>query len=181
MNNEEYNVYAQKYNSALYAGLEALTLHRLQGNEFSRTRPKTSMRLNIDEWNTVTFKPEIALSPRGWKMGDKIRLEHRKAVVFAGAKATGCYLILNLKKDGSIAPKKWKRDKAKTKAAFEMIKDFLNKLADDPAKIISKNSTHCVLCGRKFTDPDSMARGIGPECMKLFDFLVDHFGGGTVN
>ena len=32
MNNEEYNVYAQKYNSALYAGLEALTLHRLQGN-----------------------------------------------------------------------------------------------------------------------------------------------------
>lgn len=181
MKDDQFSVYGHSFNPAIYEGLEALTLNRLQGNELSRSRPKTSMRLAIDDWNTLTLKPEILSSPQGWKMGGKIRLEHRKAVMLVGGpKATGCYVILNLKKDGSIAPRQWKKDKTKTKAAFELIKGFLNKLADDPGKVIAQNSTHCTLCGRKFTDPDSMAKGIGPECVKLFDFLVDHMSGGTV-
>lgn len=29
-----------------------------------------------------------------------------------------------------------------------------------------KGSEHCTICGRKLTDPDSIADGIGPECKK---------------
>lgn len=175
-----FDVYGHSVNPAVYSAFSALAMHRLEGNEFSKNRPKTSMRLNIDNWNTLTFKPEILSSPKGWKMGNKIRLEHRQAVVFSGVKATGCHTILNLKEDGQLWPRQWKSDMAKTMAAFDLIKNFLNELAEDPAKVVSQNSTHCALCGRKFTDPDSMARGIGPECRKLFDFFVNHMSGGKV-
>ncbi|MEP7247916.1 MAG: DUF6011 domain-containing protein [Gammaproteobacteria bacterium] len=46
---------------------------------------------------------------------------------------------------------------ARILAAFESLSTRQNPLA---------GLTWCVLCGRSLTDPDSLARGIGPECLE---------------
>lgn len=43
---------------------------------------------------------------------------------------------------------------------------------DDPAAAVAKSGTHCAFCGRGLVDPQSKARGIGPECFGHYgDFL----------
>lgn len=43
---------------------------------------------------------------------------------------------------------------------------------EDPPAAVAASGTHCSFCGRALTDPDSRARGIGPECFGHYgDFL----------
>jgi hypothetical protein len=51
--------------------------------------------------------------------------------------------------------------------AFDWILKRL--VADElPASLTIQHSGHCCRCGREITHPDSIARGIGPECAKHF-------------
>lgn len=48
---------------------------------------------------------------------------------------------------------------------------FLVRLADNPTETISaygKRSGYCACCNRKLTDPESLARGVGPVCASNF-------------
>jgi hypothetical protein len=43
---------------------------------------------------------------------------------------------------------------------------------ENPAAAVAASGTHCAFCGRALTDPQSRARGIGPECFGHYgDFL----------
>ena len=49
--------------------------------------------------------------------------------------------------------------------------DFLQELAADPetfAQQYGQETGECGMCGRTLTDPESIARGIGPICMERF-------------
>jgi hypothetical protein len=180
MNAREY-VHGHTYDPRLFQAFADIVTARIDGKEHAPKRPSTAMRFVIDDWNTLNIKPEIKSSPTGWIMGDHIRVELRNTVIFAGKKGNGRGIILKLLPDGTIKPRKWWRDADKTRAEMEMIKDYLGKLSTDPQSTISRNVTHCAICGRGFTDPESMARGIGPECSKFFNFLVQYAHGRIEN
>ena len=57
------------------------------------------------------------------------------------------------------------------KAALIAYIDFI---AADPLRHVPLlNAGHCGICGKALTDPESMAAGIGPECIKMFSLLVE--------
>ena len=55
----------------------------------------------------------------------------------------------------------------------ESVKDALAEFARDPGAVMARSSDHCCICGKALTDERSKARGIGPECMKFFNFLAE--------
>jgi hypothetical protein len=173
-------VYGHTFNQAIFEAFAQLATERLAGKEHNANKPKTAMRFEIDEWHTLTFKPQIVSSPTGWKMGSHIRLELRASLQVWGKKGNGCELILELQPDGFIRPRRWWKDYKRTKAAFEMVKTHLDMLSTDPGAAIGRNKSNCAICGRKLTDPESQARGVGPECKRMFEFLVRHMNGEIV-
>ncbi len=181
MSNTTRYVFGHRFKPEVFEAIKAVTVNKLRGKKYLNKRPKTAMRFLLDDNNSLTFKPEISSSPTGWKMGNKIRCELRKDITAMGVSGHGCYLILNLTSDGLIIPRRWKKDIDKTKEAFELVKDFLDKLATQPKKVIARNKNRCAICGRKFTDPESMARGIGPECVKMFEYFMQKVHGGNVS
>lgn len=50
-------------------------------------------------------------------------------------------------------------------------------LLDDPSGYFDlMRPDRCVLCGRVLTDPSSLARGVGPECVNALPWFKDVFG-----
>lgn len=170
-------VFGHKYDPEIFQAFAGLAIGKLAGKEHNANKPKTAMRFEIDEWHTLTFKPQIVSSPTGWKMGNRIRLELRTSLEVWGKKGNGCELILELHPDGFIIPRRWWKRYDRTKAAFEMVEGHLDMLSSDPGAAIGRNKSNCAICGRKLTDPESQARGVGPECKRMFDFLVRHMNG----
>lgn len=170
-------VFGHTASPAIFNAFAEMAKERLAGKEYTKQRPKTAMRFEINDWYILTFKPEILSSPTGWKIGNKIRLELRQSVKVWGVKGNGCVLILELNPDGSITPRRWKKDIEKTKEFFDVVKEYLDLFANNPELAISKNTFHCAICGKGFTDPESMARGVGPECVKGFNMLVNYING----
>jgi len=54
--------------------------------------------------------------------------------------------------------------------AFKALAWVMRQLSADvlPEGVAIHHSDHCCRCGRTITHPDSLARGIGPECIKHF-------------
>lgn len=167
------------FDQKVFQALAKVTREKLSGKEHNENKPKTAMRFEIDDWQALTFKPSILSSPSGWTMGDKIRLELRTSIIVQGKKGNGCDLILELNPDGTIRPRRWWKSLEKTQKAFEAVNHFLDLLAKSPEKAISSNKQRCAICGKKLTDPESQANGIGPECIKYFNFFVKYINGET--
>jgi hypothetical protein len=51
--------------------------------------------------------------------------------------------------------------------AAALVCDFLA----DPAKVLARSADNCCVCGRALTDPVSRGRGVGPECVRVYDYL----------
>jgi Family of unknown function (DUF6011) len=43
---------------------------------------------------------------------------------------------------------------------------ILEQFLADPGAVLGRSSTYCAVCGRRLTDGQSQARGIGPECIQ---------------
>jgi Family of unknown function (DUF6011) len=48
------------------------------------------------------------------------------------------------------------------------VKEFL----DDGKAVFARSHDHCSCCGKSLTDERSRSRGIGPECIKVLDWLL---------
>lgn len=140
-------------------------------------RPSTTLKVNADEWFFVVFKPTIQSLPTGWTVGNPIRAELRARGEFGGVPGNGCEIIAKLLPDGTIQPRRWRADVERTVAGFERLTDLLSMMATTPERAVSANNRNCSVCGRGLTDADSKARGIGPECTKLFNHLLDYIHG----
>lgn len=170
-------VFGHKYDPAIFEAFSEMATEKLAGKEHNANKPKTAMRFEIDDWHTLTFKPQILSSPTGWKMGNNIRLELRTSLEVQGKKGNGCELILELHPNGFIIPRRWWKTLERTRAAFEMVEGHLDMLSTDPGAAIGRNKSNCAICGRRLTDPESQARGVGPECKRMFEFLVRRMNG----
>lgn len=52
-------VFGHKYDPAIFEAFTEMAKEKLAGKEHNTQRPKTAMRFEIDDWHTLTFKPQI--------------------------------------------------------------------------------------------------------------------------
>ena len=63
----------------------------------------------------------------------------------------------------------WGREsESDTRLVVEVLAAFLA----DPASAFARHGGWCGICGRMLTDPRSLSRGIGPECMSALEFFA---------
>lgn len=151
--------HGHRYPDAAHAALMALTRTRLEGREHTEQRPAVALRLHGEAYR-VALRPGLESTPTGWRPSGVVRAE-----VFRvdGVEHTAV-VIAELDPDGAIRPRRWRRDPEVTAAAFAALVDALERFAADPRSALA-GGEHCAICGRALTDGDSIARGIGPECM----------------
>jgi hypothetical protein len=60
---------------------------------------------------------------------------------------------------------------------LELVVSLFQKLGNDAAGLFAElKPTTCVVCGRKLTDPESLGRGLGPECSRYVSLFADVLG-----
>jgi hypothetical protein len=57
--------------------------------------------------------------------------------------------------------------------AIKMFAELVEHFVWNPGDVFRRSSTHCCCCGKAFSDHLSMARGIGPDCIKWFQPWLD--------
>jgi hypothetical protein len=55
--------------------------------------------------------------------------------------------------------------------AAARLADGVMHFLDDPAEVFARSSDRCCICGKKLTDDQSRARGIGPDCLQHGEWL----------
>lgn len=85
--------------------------------------------------------------------------------VLSGPDNTTSYRYLGLIRDGAYRPNfaKTAADAPSQKAAYWLMSRVLTGI-DLPTGVEMRHSGRCGRCGRLLTDPESITRGLGPEC-----------------
>ena len=56
-------------------------------------------------------------------------------------------------------------NRSKLDAACDAFRTIAEEFIEDPRSVMARCSRQCCVCGRKLTEPESISRGIGPECV----------------
>lgn len=168
--NTEFSPHGHTFDPSLFVMLNGLAAARLEGKQHDKRRPPLALRVRNEGGDVLVLKPLLVSSPTGWKLTGSIDAELSVPVRVNELPAPARELRVALKEDGTIRPLRWWKDRERTRVAFETLLVMLGTLTADPEDLL-RHSTHCCVCGRALTDAESRARGVGPECSKLFDFL----------
>lgn len=142
----------------LYPLIHRITTHRLAGHELDRRRPSVLLRLVADDEFIVRIQPKLLSSPTGWELDARIPI---KLVKIDGGKT---HIAVNLHTQGHYLFARWKRDTDETLRGKAILESTLDLMAGDLRKAFAHLAENCCVCGRALSDPQSMERGIGPEC-----------------
>lgn len=71
--------------------------------------------------------------------------------------------------DGQPSSRRWFRDSCIDDA--QRVTEIVNAFVRDPADVLRNCLGRCAICGRKLSDGTSRARGVGPECVELWDMF----------
>jgi hypothetical protein len=162
----------------LYGVVEAITNGRTKDKEYSKRQPATILRVKTDdEGLTVVIKPKVFWSQSSrWEL-DSIKYElisegfvvphHRtgEPIITMGCRINGAINTDNTVRVGRFFY-------ARFEDALRTLRDALSAFATDPVGGLSIKPDHCLNCGRKLTDELSRSRGIGPECIKSWETVM---------
>lgn len=138
-----------------HALLHKLSVARLGGKELSQRRPSLVFRLPADAEFVIAIQPRLVSSPTGWRLIERlpIRLESDRGGV-AG----------DLPPDDTIKLRRWWKDPDRTAHEIEVLRQALLGFVVNPLGAVRLGLNKCAVCGRPLRDPESVSRGIGPEC-----------------
>lgn len=171
MNAEQFSPYGHTYDVRIFGMLRRLTAARVAGKEHALRPPPTALKLKNGRGALLVLKPELVSSPTGWKLAPSIDAELLVGLTIDGVSRPAFALRVKLHADGTIRPRRWWKNAARTRRVFETMLGMLDTFANDPDALLS-HSTNCCICGRALTDDASRARGIGPECAKFGNFVL---------
>ena len=158
-----------------------------------KRKPTWALRLNRDTGENVVLKPLWKSGPKQIDTG-RIDFELWQPITVNGVQKPAHHLSGTIAEDGIQLTrhkvyglqdrkpheipleeyrelKKQSRKQAMEDA--ESVKLALAEFAKAPDVVMAKAGDHCCICGRVLKDERSMARGIGPECQKFFNYLAN--------
>lgn len=153
---------------------EAMTLARMETIEVgSKRKPSLGICLEIDDKNRVSCAPGFNRRERQ-VIADEQRLDLTTEVEKTKGGATLFKPVRRLTlqlKPGMCWPSRWywstwQDDLAKAATLAEQF-------ADAPLEVLRRRAGNCVICGRTLSDGESIARGVGPQCLVAADRFKD--------
>ena len=147
-----------------HALLHGLASARLAGKELTPRRPSLIFRLAATEARNLVVKPRLVSSPTGWRLLDCLPLQ------LVSDRPGGVSMVLS--PDDRLSVTRWWKDADRTAADLEILRLTLRGFAADPGQAVRLGLTHCAICQHKLKDPESIQRGIGPECWAPFEAVI---------
>jgi hypothetical protein len=153
-----------------HEGLKGLFARQLEDKErpFTR-RPQVALRLR------GYGEQKLIVHPAWSRSSNEVRLGHLDCELLQGKQKR---LTFGLKPDIPEHPQ-WSEVWAGWRVwrifstVVQDVTDALTVIEDyhtDWRKVLARSADYCCCCGRHLTDAISRSRGIGPECIKYFDY-----------
>lgn len=169
---EKFRAYVAPYFELRKQDASARVKALLEGVEF-RQRPVIALRL-YDKWDKIVIRPCWTGERKdGYQIGGNLNPQAMTLELFRDhPSCRGSRL------DMRIAPDRVKayRISAKMPVNEDNIKyvaDTLTGFLDSPVEFFQRGDhSHCCFCGKELTDQVSVSRGVGPECIKVFDYFM---------
>jgi hypothetical protein len=131
-------------------------------------------QLENNDIKTFIFAGKAIFTITNTNTGNRFTYKVRKAKdsdiyfvsVLTGSDNTNDYSFIGYIKKGLFYSSKKSRISSEA-TSFKVFSWFINNINKIPSIVQVLHEGKCGRCGRKLTTPESIERGIGPECVKL--------------
>lgn len=163
-----------KTNKAFHDHVMQQAAARLKGKERNKNRPYLGLK-SIIAGIAFSVKPELCRSSEGWTLDGEVIITIPVRARNSSGSMQDFKLEYRISTDASVrSTRRYPRTPRLTEDSDETLLAYINLVASDPLRYFPLlNADHCGICGKTLTDPESMAVGIGPECIKHFYLLVE--------
>ena len=168
---EKFRAYVAPYFELRKRDAQQRVKDLLEGTEF-HTRPVIALRL-YDKWDKIVIRPDWTKTVKGgYQIGGTLDPQAITLELFRDHPS-----CRNSRLDLRIAPDRVKAYRISAKVPvnednISYVADTLASFLDSPVAFFHRGDhSHCCFCGKELTDQVSVSRGVGPECVKVFDYF----------
>jgi hypothetical protein len=136
-------------------------------------RPTLGLQIDCDFGMHLAIRPawELPRGKPGHRQGFGIVITEKLDLEVLGEKS-GVFLHVRLREGALPKLRHLTGDDIMRYYAMNALNQKTHDLLVDPMSLFSQQSERCVCCHKTLTDPVSTTRGIGPECIRLFQAFL---------
>ncbi len=135
-----------------YALLHGIAQCRLHRKAHSNRRPRVTFRLPAEDGFSLVIRSSVTATQSGWCLEEGLTLDlvsdSGRVVLQATIDEDDLLRVIGSRNSNLLST----------------LNRTLLHLTADPALVLALNTCRCAICQHRLTDPESIARGMGPWC-----------------